>query len=522
MPINWGVVNPNTPGVMANSFSEGQNENMRNALMAAQLGHATSANELQRYQLKKAMDDDRILSELTAKVKAAGGPDNLPAIADALIATGKPEHITAGIALNRKIKAQRALLDAGAGVGSGAAARNPMDPTGPNPSVMAGAPGTMPPAPTNALSAQLGSTMDRRIPALLGMEDPATTELAKMLFQQQTEANKPHAVAEGGALMSGSGKLLGVRPKIGEGMQPQGYGPTGELIGVQGMPGWNAAKAAQVAAEEAAKAGYRLREVPMGQGQPPQLMSEAQFLSGGKRITDPAERAAAAAVTEADQRGQPMSLTVNPRAVPGQGSTTAGTEQAKVVGKMFGETYETLQKGAMSANGKLNRLGRMEQLLDGVNTGKLTPTGTEVAAYADSLGFKVDKNLGNKQAAQVLANEMALEARNPSGGAGMPGAMSDPDREFLVQMTPNLSKSPEGLKMIIDTSRKMAQRDQQVAALARTYVEKNGQLDNNFYSELQNWSNANPLFTGMAVPKGRSAAGKIGGAQGGIKFLSWE
>ena len=170
------------------------------------------------------------------------------------------------------------------------------------------------------------------------------------------------------------------------------------------------------------------------------------------------------------------------------------TEEAKKVGGFFGDNYADIQKAGMSANGKIARVNRLNQLLQGVDTGKLTPAGTELAAYAQSLGMKIDPSLGNKQAATALANEMALELRNPAGGAGMPGALSDKDREFLVSMVPGLSTSPEGRKQITNTMRKLAQRDQEVARMAREYRQKNGSLNEGFYQKLQDYSNANPLF----------------------------
>lgn len=174
---------------------------------------------------------------------------------------------------------------------------------------------------------------------------------------------------------------------------------------------------------------------------------------------------------------------------------TQEKEEQKVVGKGFGEQYVDIQKAGFNAQSRINRAERLGSLLKNVDTGKLTPAGTEIAAFAESLGIKIDKNLGNKQAAQALANEMALELRNPAGGAGMPGAMSDKDREFLVSMIPGLATSPEGRKTIIDTMTKIAKRDQEVARLARDYRKKNGQLNEGFYDELAAFSARNPLFT---------------------------
>jgi hypothetical protein len=178
--------------------------------------------------------------------------------------------------------------------------------------------------------------------------------------------------------------------------------------------------------------------------------------------------------------------------------------EAQKVGAGFGEEYINIQKAATAANAKLSRLGRMEQLLEGVETGKLTTVGTQFTSLAKSFGIELDPKLGPKQAAQALAREMALELRNPSGGAGMPGAMSDQDREFLQSMTPGLENTPEGNRLIMETARRIAKRDQQVASMARDYRKKRGQLDEGFFDELQAYSDAHPMFEGQAVPSAAS------------------
>jgi hypothetical protein len=184
------------------------------------------------------------------------------------------------------------------------------------------------------------------------------------------------------------------------------------------------------------------------------------------------------------------------------------TEEAKAVGKLQGETYGRLQTSGLDAYGKVAKYQRLEQLLQGIETGKLTPAMTEVAALADSVGIKVDPALGAKQAADAITKEMALELRNPQGGAGMPGALSDSDRQFLVAMTASLGKTPEANRMIIDSRKKLAQRDIQVAKMAREYRARNGRLDEGFYADLEKFSGANPLF-----PK-QEAKGTIGATEG--------
>ncbi len=197
-------------------------------------------------------------------------------------------------------------------------------------------------------------------------------------------------------------------------------------------------------------------------------------------------------------------------------------EESKTVGKFFGEQYGDIQKAGFNAATTIAKLDRLQSLLDGVATGKLTPAATEVAALGESLGIKVDKNLGAKQAARALANEIALELRNPSGGAGMPGALSDKDREFLAAMTPNLATTPEGNRLLIETRKKIARRDQEVSRLAAQYRRKKGNMDEGFYDELARFSAANPLFPSVENAASTDQAAPSRALTGQPRFLGYE
>jgi hypothetical protein len=174
-------------------------------------------------------------------------------------------------------------------------------------------------------------------------------------------------------------------------------------------------------------------------------------------------------------------------------------EEDKAVGKAFGEDYVALQKSGREAPGKIAKYDRLDQLLDGIDTGTFKGTTTELKAAAKGAGINLEE-LGIKddvapiQAAKALTNAMALELRNPSGGAGMPGALSDADRQYLTSMVPGIEKTPEGRKLMSDTARALARREAEVAQLARNYRSKNGKLDEGFYDVLAQFSEANPLF----------------------------
>lgn len=197
-------------------------------------------------------------------------------------------------------------------------------------------------------------------------------------------------------------------------------------------------------------------------------------------------------------------------------------KEAEAVGKFFGESYADVLKGGMNAQGAMNRYNRLEQLLDGVDTGKFAPIGLEIAKGAEALGLRIDPNLANKEAAVALSSEIALQLRNPSGGAGMPGAMSDADRNFLAGMVPGIEKTPQGRKLILQTAKQLAKRDIEVANLARQYRQKRGTIDEGFYQELEQYSAQNPLFPrSPKVPQGgpRPPVAQPGA---GVRFLGFE
>ena len=192
--------------------------------------------------------------------------------------------------------------------------------------------------------------------------------------------------------------------------------------------------------------------------------------------------------------------------------------EAAKVGGGFGAKYIELQDAAVESGLKLQKLDRMEQLLTGMTTGALTPTITQIQAIGEALGFRVDPTLPAKQALEALSNEISLTLRNPAGGAGMPGALSDKDREFLKSMTPGLAKTVEGNKLIIETMRSLLKREQVVAKMARAYRTKHGQFDEGFFDELEKYGDTHSLFKGATLPAAASGTPTIGTVEDGYRF----
>jgi hypothetical protein len=191
------------------------------------------------------------------------------------------------------------------------------------------------------------------------------------------------------------------------------------------------------------------------------------------------------------------------------------TEFGKKVGAEMGEQYSGLLKADMNAPTTIAKFQRLGSLLSQVNTGKFRGTITDIKAAAKTVGIDltaigVTDDVAPAQAARALSNQIALELRNPAGGAGMPGALSDKDREFLLQSIPGLESDPSAIGKMIEYRVKLEQRAQKVARMARDYRKKNGRFDEGFYDELQAWSEKNPLFPEAANAASPSApAGRV-------------
>lgn len=167
----------------------------------------------------------------------------------------------------------------------------------------------------------------------------------------------------------------------------------------------------------------------------------------------------------------------------------AETEWSKKRAGDFAEVMANINKTSFSAPTQIRKLERMEQLLQGVDGGKLAPTGLEIASAANSLGIKMDPRLGNKEAAQALSREIAGGFRQPGTGP-----MTDKDFDNFLLQVPDLSKTAEGRKQITSTMKAAAARDIQIGNMARAYVKKNGRLDDNFIEEVSLFVAENPVI----------------------------
>lgn len=217
---------------------------------------------------------------------------------------------------------------------------------------------------------------------------------------------------------------------------------------------------------------------------------------------------------------------------PSLSKVTVGVNLPPQLGKLESAYADMRAAGLnteLQAPARIAKLDQLGSLLDRVNTGKFAGTTLELKRTAKAAGINLDAlgipdDVAPAQAAQALSRELALQLRNPQGGAGMPGALSDSDRRFLESMVPSIENDPAANKTMLEWSRKMEQRNLDVAKRMRQYAKDHGgKLDDGFFGDLAKFSEANPLFSEQdavapSKPSGSPSAPKPGTVQDGYRF----
>lgn len=391
--------------------------------------------------------------------------------------------------------------------------------------------------------------------ALTLARNPQAQALGKMI----QDANKPQTLAEGGTLVTPGGRIIMTAPKTEAGIAVQGGQavPIPGFAEAQASRAGQIAKAEAVARDPyAALVQVNTAEGPrmmtpaqartLAQGNVPdggvgngggpvngrpipnpmaprpedtdrgliykqELDAAAQRLSAAQQAGDPA----AAARAQQDIAGLLKEVKSNRIQVPQEatpsvaGSGRGGqggpgiplmSEEQKAYGearaKGFAEQASNVQKTGQTGASMLRNLDQLRTLYSDPNVAKgaLAENISGLKNIGASFGIDM-KGLSSEQAAQAITNKMALDARSTADGGGMPGAMSDADRNFLKNLQPDLSKSPEGRAKIMDAMQRVAQRQIDVARLATEYEQRNGRLDAGFDRVVQDYAAKNQMFT---------------------------
>ena len=124
------------------------------------------------------------------------------------------------------------------------------------------------------------------------------------------------------------------------------------------------------------------------------------------------------------------------------------------------------------------------------------PTPHPSLATLTAIAVDAAGNTGSASAALVVTIDttsttptgLALDADSDSG-------ISDSDRKSIALIGPGIAKTPEGNRQLIGIYRSIAQREQQVAQMARDYAKANGgRIDAGFDDQVAKFAADNPLF----------------------------
>jgi hypothetical protein len=155
--------------------------------------------------------------------------------------------------------------------------------------------------------------------------------------------------------------------------------------------------------------------------------------------------------------------------------------------RLEAEDYDTLYKNIRDGLGKTREAVKQLEQIDDIFSKTYTgPGGEALNAFRRiaSVFFPGDDFLEGKvtaaDAAVALGNKLTLQMRNTGEGAGMPGQMSDKDRDFLARMVPNLSMTPGGRKILIKVYKKMRDLYEERFERASAYKAKHRSLDAGF------------------------------------------
>lgn len=369
-----------------------------------------------------------------------------------------------------------------------------------------------PQQPPQSLKAQLQAmgVPDIVIQSALASPDPATA-----ISKAALEFSQPRSV--GDVLYVNGKPVSGLAKKDTLPIQADASGNL-QARPIPGMPEYFARSAGlTTGAESAAKLPYQIETATDSQGRQVRGYAPNVF---GQPPTEQPQGPAMAPTMSPDQRAvamrdytgqQPLNTARDPGSRPGtmvgpspvelkaaEGKVASAQAQDTEIGKSFGDIYTGAVKSEFQAPSNISKFEQLKSHLSKVETGKLAPTVQNlkaVAAYvAPDLAKEWTKETPYAQAASSLANEMALQLRNPASGGGMPGSLSDADRQFLASMTASVGNDPRAIPLMLDARIALEKRNQEVGKMARQYRMQNGKIDEGFFQVVQDFADKNTIF----------------------------
>ena len=328
-------------------------------------------------------------------------------------------------------------------------------------------------------------------PALLAQYSASGGEGSKELIDMYKFGRTPQSVTPGSMIYNPTtGAMTMPAPKMGEGQMWDGQQVT-SAPGYLGAYGAQKAVDAQTAIDEyGAKQGigyqYDLGRIGqqtqadiakygaqqgIGYGYDVGKMDYADQITKGQEAFK-AGLGAQGDVMEVTNPDGSVSYTSRADILAGGGMAARSPEKAAYQAersKANAATYQGALESATNAGQQLSNIDRMAGLLTDIETGKGEQALMGLASIGEQIGIKIDPKLGDKQAVQSLANQLAIGMRQPGTGT-----MTDKDMEVFLQSVPSLQNSPDGNRKIMQTMAAFAEKKQAEATMMQKYAERNG------------------------------------------------
>lgn len=178
----------------------------------------------------------------------------------------------------------------------------------------------------------------------------------------------------------------------------------------------------------------------------------------------------------------------------------------RVTGEFNAEALNTIYQNETLALDRMTNLGLMEQLVNDPTF--YSGTGANLIEglrrFAAAIGVADPAAAVSMETFRALANEATLDAIGGSLGVGI----SNADRDMIRQMVANMTFSPEGNRLLINIHQAVANRNLEIAELARQYTADpaHPRLDDGFRRMLTDWAQENPLVLPGTEQGGAGAA----------------
>ena len=178
--------------------------------------------------------------------------------------------------------------------------------------------------------------------------------------------------------------------------------------------------------------------------------------------------------------------------------------EAKALGERYGAMAAGAHEAANKARNQIARIQQLEGMMRLFNTGRLAPAQVAAAGWARALGLDLSA-LGIQPNAAVsgeviraMTNALTLEL---IGAGGIPANnFSNADREFIAQIVPQLTNTPEANQILMQAMRRMSER---AIEHERRWIaaRRRGQSYGDFIGEWQEYVDKNSIAPNMPSPR---------------------